>query len=250
MLVIASHTSVPIGLRPKSPVYTSKSSCRVVWSLPIACCFELQQSDTWLEALVAIDNKRRWIRASNVLLAMGKVGAHAQGRICAELGVDLDPLPMYVGVRLETDATEVDHVFRPGNDRKLKYFFDDESKMKTHCVTAGGEILPLRYDGLPLAGGHARSSADSKRTSFSLLWNGLRFQSSAYGEAMRIMQRTSELTGGKLLVQRLVDYRRGVPSTSDLVVDCTPTTGEWATGDVRDVLPPSYFASSTFFSHN
>lgn len=187
------------------------------------------------------DRSYAWVVAQRVVLALGKVGAKQEERLCRELGASATTVPMYLGVRLETDSANAHPLFRGGADPKLKLYFDDGSKMKTHCAAEGGEVLPLYYGGLPLAGGHANRTRTSGRTSFAVLWNGMRGLVDTFEAAKAVMRRSAALACGRLLAQRMVDLLEGRPSRLRDIRCCRPTTTDWSPGDLRQVLPQEFF---------
>jgi uncharacterized FAD-dependent dehydrogenase len=187
------------------------------------------------------------IRARHVILAMGKVGADRQAALTRGLGVESKGQPIYAGVRLETDARRLDPLFVETKDPKYSIAFDDGSKIKTHCASEGGEVIELRYSDLPLAGGHNYSEARTKRSGFSILWDGLRSAEPSYETALDLMRQAKERAAGRLLVQRLVDYRAGMP-TEPRDLDGLGLSCETATaGDVRSLLPAEFFSRMDLF---
>ena len=185
----------------------------------------------------------RRVRAKKVVLAMGKVGAGRQASLCRGLGMSTQSLPMYVGVRLETDAKLLDSLFSATKDPKYSALMADGSKVKTHCASEQGEVIELHYSGLPLAGGHNYSHAQTERSGFSILWDGFVSDTDGYRAATEIMRAADRLTAGHLLAQRISDYRSGLStSTEDLAaleLSCSTAIG----GDVRQILPPGFFAA-------
>lgn len=199
-------------------------------------------------ALMYEGSRQVTVTAGRVVLALGKVGAKLEERLCRRLGAQASPVPMYVGTRLEADRNDALPLFRDAIDPKFKLYFADGSKIKTHCATDGGEILPLSYDGFPLAGGHANRSRSSGRTSISILWNGIRDVVDTYEAARDVMAQSAALTGGSLLAQRVSDLLAGRPSIDSDVSRCRPSTTQWAAGDLRKILPAEYFDRlATFF---
>jgi uncharacterized protein len=192
------------------------------------------------EATVQIRDGRRQIRAARVVLALGKSGAPLQNELCRRLGAASTSIPMYVGLRLETTETALAPLFNGITDPKYKLHFDDGTKIKTHCAAQGGYVLPLRYEGLPLAGGHSYLRTGSGKSSLGVLWNGVR-RPDAYAAALDLMRASSRASRGRLLVQRLCDYYARRPSRGMDVRRAYPSTRDWAPGDVTRALPSSFF---------
>ncbi len=201
------------------------------------------------EAALRNGQDSRTVIAERVVLAMGKVGSARQAQQCSSLGASVRPLPMYVGVRLETDRAIAAPLFRELVDPKYKLYFDDGSKVKMHCASDGGIVLPLRYDGFVLAGGHAHRDKRSPRSSFGVLWNGLHVGKDAIRTARTLMQRAASIAPDVLIAQRLSDYLDRRPSTRASVERSRPSTEAWAAGDLRALLPDEYFDRFAAFIH-
>jgi uncharacterized protein len=199
---------------------------------PSAQCFQ---------AKYITQGTERTVLARNVVLAMGKSGADIERQMSSALGATSSRRPMYVGVRLELDDEAATPIFEKAQDPKFKLYFDDGSKIKTHCATRGGQVLPLYYEGLAVAGGHSLREQSSGRTSVGLLWDGIRLRGNAYAAALAIMRRCASLTDGRIMVQRIEDYQEGCISEADAVRRARPSMCEWAVGSLRDVLPADYF---------
>jgi uncharacterized FAD-dependent dehydrogenase len=193
------------------------------------------------EATFLAEGREVRLSAEHVLLAMGKVGADRQAALCRGLGVGLEEQPLYLGVRFETEAEDLESLFWATKDPKYSVSLADGSKVKTHCASERGEVIELRYNGLPLAGGHNFSFARSSRSGFSVLWNGFKAADSGYESASGIMAKTKAITDGRLLVQRLSDYLVG-RATSPADLKGIDLTCEGAhPGDLRQVLPAQFF---------
>jgi uncharacterized FAD-dependent dehydrogenase len=186
--------------------------------------------------------RRYAISATNVVLAMGKVGASQQEQLLRRLQISADPRPMYIGVRVETATSAVRKLFKPHSDNKYKIHYSDGSTVKTHCVAVGGEVLSLSYDGLPLAGGHSTSNAQGSRTSFSILWNGFRYGGLAYDAAAQIMARGKAGTDRmSLATQSLDSLRAGRLSSQAEIERAKPTAAYWHSADISHILPTEFF---------
>lgn len=187
------------------------------------------------------------ITANHVILALGKVGANRQAELCAELGIELQPQKIYVGARFETSRQAVAPLFGHTKDPKYSLALSDGSKIKTHCASEGGEVIELRYDGLPLAGGHNYSYAKSARSGFSILWDGFELGGrDSYREAMAIMARAAEFGNGHLVFQRLADLRAQTPSAPETRADSL-TCPDAVPGDLRELLPGAFFPAMDAF---
>jgi uncharacterized FAD-dependent dehydrogenase len=187
------------------------------------------------------DDGERVIRAERVLLAMGKVGAERQARLCKTLGSDTHDQPLYLGVRFETEAAVLAPLFEATKDPKYSLRLADGSKVKTHCASEQGEVIPLSYEGLPLCGGHNYFNAMTGRSGFSILWDGFAHGGDPYGAAKAIMRRAHAAGGGRLVAQRLQDYRQSRPTREKDLARIDLTHRDAAGGDLREILPAAFF---------
>lgn len=189
------------------------------------------------------------LRTAHLVLAMGKVGADQQVEICRRLGIGTTSQPIYVGVRFETDAEILAPLFSATKDPKYSAILADGSKVKTHCASEGGEVIELRYAGLPLAGGHNYSYAETNRSGFSILWNGLGTGGeSSYRAALDIMRRAAQAGHGGLVAQRFIDYQAGRRTSQAALAGIDLTCAAAAPSDLREVLPPEFFAAMDIFT--
>jgi uncharacterized protein len=179
------------------------------------------------------------VQADALVLAMGKVGSQRQAEICEQQGAILTSVPMYLGVRLECDSETLRTFFADSLDPKIKLAFPDGTRMKTHCATLEGEIAPLHYEGLPLAGGHGYTDRRTRRGGFAILWDGIRTKSS-FDYAKSLMTLICKRTGGKLLVQRLDDFLNGQASSAQSVSQAHPSVWQWMAGDIAEFYPEAF----------
>jgi hypothetical protein len=181
--------------------------------------------------------------ADNVVLAMGKVGAAEQANFCRRLDIQISSRPLYLGLRLETDAEAMAPLFSLSKDPKYSMRLGDGSKIKTHCASANGQVLDLHYDGLPLAGAHNFRDRQTGRSGFAVLWDGFRATGGTYDAARDVMRRVGDVTRGRLLVQSWQDYVAGRRSDEGGVSSLLLSQPHCAPGDVRDFLPTEFFAA-------
>jgi uncharacterized protein len=191
------------------------------------------------------------IESKNVVLCMGKSGSKFQSDLCQKLGSKISPRPMYIGMRLESDEDAIKELFKLSKDPKLSEFFSDNSKIKTHCASDGGEIIKLTYDGLPLVGGHNFHQVDrtrrSGRSGFSILWNGIQIDDEPYLLARKIMEEINQFTNGNLLIQTLGDFVENIASTRENIAKINISNKFCTPGNIREFLPVNFVEKSMSF---
>lgn len=162
------------------------------------------------------------INTNTLVFAVGKFGAQWLNRMLTNLGVTFDRNRTYLGVRIETPSSTLSELFKLSFDPKIYHIFDDGSKIKTHCFCRNGEIVTVRFEGLPQVGGHTPYTeknlrgghqAQNRKSNFAVLLGdteGLRFSKE---QIDRWLIQLNEVTQGKILVQRMGDFLKSQPSS-------------------------------------
>ncbi|MFQ6106185.1 MAG: NAD(P)/FAD-dependent oxidoreductase [Thermoplasmata archaeon] len=182
------------------------------------------------------------IPARTVILCPGRVGAPWIEELVAEGIMKAHFGPIDVGVRVEVPGIIMDPVTRVNMDPKFHIHtksYDDF--VRTFCTNARGFVVREKYDGFIGVNGHSMLSEHSRNTNFALL---VRVElteplenTTIYGRS--IAELATTIGGGKPIIQRMGDLRRGRRSNwerlrSNLVVatlrDVTP-------GDISMALP-------------
>jgi len=182
------------------------------------------------------------IPAKAVVLCPGRVGAPWMEDLVAKGVMEAHFGPIDVGVRVEVPAIIMDPVTRVNMDPKFHIHtksYDDF--VRTFCTNARGYVVREKYDGFIGVNGHSMVKEHSKNTNFALL---VRVEltepvenTTVYGTS--IAELATTIGGGKPIIQRMGDLRRGRRSNwerlrSNLVMatlkDITP-------GDISMALP-------------
>ncbi|MFQ6128500.1 MAG: NAD(P)/FAD-dependent oxidoreductase [Thermoplasmata archaeon] len=185
---------------------------------------------------------KKKIRSKTVILSPGRVGAPWIENLVAKKRIKGRFGPIDVGVRVEVPAIIMDPVTRVNMDPKFHIHtksYDDF--VRTFCTNARGYVVRERYDGFIGVNGHSMVEKHSRNTNFAIL---VRVEltepvenTTIYGRSVAELATT--IGGGKPIIQRMGDLRRGRRSNwdrlrSNLVVatlrDVTP-------GDISMALP-------------
>lgn len=182
------------------------------------------------------------ILAKAVILCPGRVGAPWVENLVAREVMKARFGPIDVGVRVEVPAIVMDPVTKVNMDPKFHIHtktYDDFAR--TFCTNARGYVVRERYDSFIGVNGHSMVSEHSKNTNFALL---VRVEltepvenTTIYGRS--IAELATTIGGGKPIIQRMGDLRRGRRSNrerlkSNLVVG---TLKDVAPGDISMALP-------------
>ena len=183
--------------------------------------------------------------AKKTVVAVGREGAGWFREICKASKIDTQVGTVDVGVRVEVRDEVMKEINETLYESKLVYYtptFDD--KVRVFCSNPSGEVATEYYDdGLAVVNGHAYKSGDRKtnNTNFALLvskeFTEPFEEPIEYGK--HIAKLGNMLSGGKILVQRYGDFKRGRRTTEErlqrnnihhTLIDAVP-------GDLSLVLP-------------
>ncbi|MHA1131320.1 MAG: NAD(P)/FAD-dependent oxidoreductase [Candidatus Helarchaeota archaeon] len=177
------------------------------------------------------------------LAAPGRSGMHWLASEMDRLKIQTKYLPVDIGVRIEVPSFIMDHICQYERDPKFYIFtstYDDF--VRSFCTNHKGYVVQEVYDdGTVAVNGHSFIQETSQNTNFALLVRVALTHpledTSAYGKS--IVQACTTLGGGKPLVQRLGDIKRGRRSTEDKIRQNTiqPTLKSTTAGDISMAFP-------------
>nr|WP_296267903.1 FAD-dependent oxidoreductase [uncultured Merdimonas sp.] len=196
-------------------------------------------------AVGVVTDKGDHFFAPEIVVGVGREGSEWFAGICQKHGIETRNGTVDVGVRVEVRDEIMKELNEKLYEAKLVYYtptFDD--KVRVFCTNPSGEVATEYYDdGLAVVNGHAYKSQDMKthNTNFALL------VSKNFTEPFRspieygkhIAQLGNMLSGGKILLQRYGDFRRGRRTTEERLVrnNIMPTLKDAVPGDLSLVFP-------------
>ncbi len=182
------------------------------------------------------------VRAGSVLLAPGRIGARWVDQLVREHGVKATFGPIDVGVRVEVPALIMAEVVEVNHDPKFHIrtpTYDDF--VRTFCTNHEGWVVKENYDGLVGVNGHSMLKDKSGNTNFAFLVRVKLTEpvedTVEYGKAIADLATT--IGGGRPLIQRLGDLRRGRRSHPHYITE-NPfhnTLEDVTPGDISMALP-------------
>ncbi|NOZ76731.1 MAG: NAD(P)/FAD-dependent oxidoreductase [Euryarchaeota archaeon] len=184
----------------------------------------------------------RRIMARYVIAAPGRSGASWLVEQAQKLGMEMHHGPIDVGVRVEVPAIVMDPVCSINRDPKFHIFtktYDDF--VRTFCVNHRGYMVKEVYQDYVGVNGHSLRDEESGNTNFAFLTRIELTEpvenSTDYGTS--IARTATTLGGGKPLIQRLGDLRRGRRSTWKRIDRgiVKPTLRGVTPGDISMVMP-------------
>lgn len=181
--------------------------------------------------------------ARKVLLAPGRGGARWFRDIAEKLGIEVEPGPLDIGVRVEVPYYITEHIVRINYDPKVVMYtrsYDD--MVRTFCTNPQGYVIKEVYDdGTVGVNGETYNTIKSKNTNFALLVTlKLTVPYTDVLELGNSIARIATKVGmGKPIIQRLGDLEKGRRSTWERISRSviTPTLRDSTPGDISLVLP-------------
>ncbi len=180
--------------------------------------------------------------AKAVILAPGRVGADWVGDLARRFNLAVSQRGIEVGVRVEvhndimSDVTDViyDPTFFVQTSR-----YDDQTR--TFCTNPGGFVTLENYQDFVCVNGHAYHDQKSTNTNFAFLSKVVLTDpvSDNQGYGVAIGKLASLIGGGKPILQRFGDLKRGRRSTWNRIAKgyFEPTLKNATPGDISIALP-------------
>jgi len=207
--------------------------------LDIEMCFRTVVSDFLIEPdqdegkkiVGVITEDGQEVRADKVIVAIGREGSEWLKSMCKKYGIASRNGQVDIGVRVETGAGVTYDIDSTLYEAKLIYYTKTfEDRVRTFCWNPRGEVSEERYGKLAVVNGH---SYHDQAQSFTEPFN----TPIEYGRY--IAEMGNMLSGGKVLVQRYGDLKRGRRSTTSRVAKniIQPTLKDAVAGDLSLVLP-------------
>ena len=177
-----------------------------------------------------------------VILAPGRIGASWINELVIKQNIAANYAPIDIGVRVEVPAIIMDPITKINRDPKF-YIRSDryDDFARTFCTNEHGYVVKETYEGFIGVNGHSMKNRRSENTNFAFL---IRLElteplenTTRYGRSVSKLATT--IGGGKPILQRMGDLRRGRRSTwhsiagnhvKNTLEDVTP-------GDISMALP-------------
>ncbi|MCC6046166.1 MAG: NAD(P)/FAD-dependent oxidoreductase [Ignisphaera sp.] len=193
--------------------------------------------------LIRVETPKLKLVGKYVIIAPGRVGAEWFSQLAKKRGIDVEPGPLDIGVRVEVPAYVTEPITKLVRDPKIiMYTKSYDDKARTFCTNPNGLVVEERYpDDSVGVNGESFTTIKTKNTNFALLIT-VRLtdpfeDTIAYGKS--IARLATKLGGGKPIVQRFGDLEAGRRSTwariERSVVD--PTLKTVTPGDIAMAYP-------------
>ena len=182
------------------------------------------------------------IESEHIIVSPGRAGAYWLRDQAQELGIENHYGPIDIGVRVEFPDEVYDPVKEVMYDAKFRMYtqtYDDF--VRTFCTNPSGFVSKEKYDNFTLVNGHATGDKKTSNTNFAILDRTVLTNpiedTTEYGRGVASL--ANLLGGGRPIVQRLKDLRRGQRSTWDRIErsEVEPTLKDVTPGDISMALP-------------
>ena len=182
------------------------------------------------------------LTSKNVLLCPGRVGCEWVSQLVAEHSIKAGFSGVDIGVRVEVPAIIMDPVTRINHDPKFHIRtsrYDDF--VRTFCTNEHGFVVKENYQGFIATNGHSMHTMTSDNTNFAFLVHVelTHPMENTIKYAKSVAKLATTIGGGKPVLQRMGDLRRGRRSTEARIAknNVTNTLKDITPGDISMALP-------------
>lgn len=177
-----------------------------------------------------------------IIVATGRAGANWFHDVAKKIGLNAEYGPIDVGVRVEVPAIIMELITNIYHDPKFHIYTDTyDDFIRTFCTNPHGFVVWEIYKDFIGVNGHSMRDEKSNNTNFALLTRIELTEpvedTTAYG--MSIAYLATTIGGGKPIIQRLGDLKRGRRSTWSRIgrSSIEPTLKNVCPGDIAMALP-------------
>lgn len=182
------------------------------------------------------------IHASYILLSPGRRGCNWVSEMIEKHGIEARYGGIDIGVRVEVPAIVMEPVTRINRDPKFHIQsrrYDDF--VRTFCTNRRGFVVKEEYEDFIATNGHSMTNVESENTNFAFLVHIELTEpiENTTKYARSIAKLATTIGGGKPVLQRMGDLRRGRRSTKERIAKnlVVNTLKEVTPGDISMALP-------------
>ncbi len=182
------------------------------------------------------------LTSSYVLLCPGRIGCEWVNRLVTEHSIKANFSGVDIGVRVEVPAIIMDPVTSINHDPKFHIRtprYDDF--VRTFCTNEHGFVVKENYKGFIATNGHSMHTVTSENTNFAFLVHVelTHPMEDTIKYAKSVAKLATTIGGGKPVLQRMGDLRRGRRSTEARIAknSIKNTLKDITPGDISMALP-------------
>lgn len=184
----------------------------------------------------------RQVLSRYTLLAPGRVGCDWVNELVNRYSIAYSFSGVDIGVRVEVPSIIMDPVTRINHDPKFHIRtkrYDDS--IRTFCTNEHGFVVKEEYEGFVATNGHSMHTKQSENTNFAFLVHVELTQpmENTIRYARSVAKLATTIGGGKPVLQRMGDLRRGRRSTEQRIKRNTVvnTLKDVTPGDISMAMP-------------
>ncbi|BBF41830.1 NAD(FAD)-utilizing dehydrogenase [Lachnospiraceae bacterium KM106-2] len=190
-----------------------------------------------------MNDEKNELYAQNVIVAVGRRGAHWFEQLCVEHSIAHQPGTVDIGVRVEVRNEVMEAVNDVLYESKLiGYPAPFKNKVRTFCQNPGGFVSQENYDNdLAVVNGHSYKELKSSNTNLAILCS--HNFTEPFNQPIEYAQKVGELTNmlgnGQILVQRYGDILDGKRTWQKELnrSNLKPTLPDAVAGDITAAMP-------------
>lgn len=194
------------------------------------------------DKVIGVTTNKRKLNSKFVIAAPGRVGAKWLYNECLRLGLGVKYGGVEIGVRVEVPNEIMDETTNVIYDPAFFVYsttYDDQ--LRTFCTNKAGFVSKENYQDFVCVNGHAEKNKKSRNTNFAFLSKVTLTEpvTDSYNYGSSIGKLSNTIGGGKPIVQRYVDLKRGRRSTWHRIKNSyvTPTLMDVTPGDISMAMP-------------
>lgn len=186
--------------------------------------------------------ENRQIHSKYTLLAPGRVGYEWVNDLVEHHSIEFSYSGVDIGVRVEVPSIIMDPVTKINHDPKFHiYTRGHDDFVRTFCTNEHGFVVKEEYEGFVATNGHSMHSKESENTNFAFLVHVelTRPMENTIKYARSVAKLATTIGGGKPVLQRIGDLRKGRRSTTESICRnaVVNTLTDVTPGDISMAMP-------------
>lgn len=198
--------------------------------------------DGQVRGVVIENGSTEEIEADYVIIAPGRAGSRWLMNLAERYNINYEYGPLDIGVRVEVTNEVMEEVTSINWDPKFHIRTKEyDDFVRTFCTNPKGFVITENYGDFVSVNGHSMKDKKSNNTNFAFLTRVRLTEpvenTTLYGESIARLATT--IGGGKPILQRLGDLKRGRRSTWERIEKSyvEPTNKDVTPGDISMALP-------------
>jgi len=201
------------------------------------------KGDDCIRNVVGVKSSSNTYKGKNVIVAPGRTGSKWLYEEAKRLGIQVKYRAVEVGVRVEVPKEIMDKITSIIYDPTFFIYTDTyDDHIRTFCTNRDGFVAREDYNGgFVCVNGHAEKKRHSENSNFAFLSKISLTEpmTDTYKYGKSIGQLATTIGGGKPILQRYIDLKKGRRSTWERIKRSyvTPTLKDATPGDISMALP-------------